>query len=856
MIMQKRVVLALSISIILILSISLVSAFSLPDFFKNLFGKNVQLAPYSDGTSFVSGRSCNDTDGGIFSEKAGQIYKVESRPTLLNSDRCVNSTSIREYFCSNTYSVNDIVLSCKPGFLCKSNSNGVGYCEKVPVVVNNTCTDSDGGIDYYIRGYVEVKDSKGVIIASDWDDCDEEFYCKADGTAGIIAPACPNGCSNGACISNNQTTNQNVFGWTNFTSGSFALKHQDSCSLVLQYDSNGIPAGWQSADNCSGNDCFVQEAFCRTDDQGNFIDADADKLISCPNGCSNGACIQSNQTATCTDSDGGPNLYIKGITKGLRAESGQYEENEDACGNGNNYPQDFILEWYCNNNRASIFQVPTKCPNGCSNGACISNNQTTNITCTDSDGNSNSDYLIKGNIVGVNQQGYAYNLKDYCYSGPEFSNLQEYFCQSNGVDNVKGIDCSVYGMVCSDGACLPSNNETTNITCTDSDGGLNQNIFGWTNFTSGSFALKHQDSCSLVLQYDSNGVPAGWQSADNCSGNDCFVQEAFCRTDDQGNFIDADADKLISCPNGCSNGACRITETFGFPETIGEFSLKSVNPDRTGSCVNISDKNVCFSQARLEYQNGNRAVHLILTKIFSEKEAYIDYVLSNGFSEENFKGIPGVYLGKEHWELFWFTDKDYDFIGTQDYIYNYRDDGSMSTTILNATITSVTNWALDNYPQKILSSSQCTDTDGGLSYFTAGKVTNKDLITDADVCLPLEFPAGKQSAVREFFCNSDGTTGSVEKECLNGCLNSACITNTTSTKDCFGGCIIKDKCVDVGFRNSGKYCTLSGNFTKQKSTNAKCDNHFECSSYVCVSGKCVSQGMIEKFLSWLRKVFR
>src|SRR3989338_1964530 len=96
----------------------------------------------------------------------------------------------------------------------------------------------------------------------------------------------------------------------------------------------------------------------------------------------------------------------------------------------------------------------------------------------------------------------------------------------------------------------------TSATCTDSDGGFNPNIYGWTYFKSGSFELKHEDACALVLGYDDNGKPNGWQGVDSCSGNNCYVEEAYCLMDEKGNVIDADADELIKCPNGCKDGAC------------------------------------------------------------------------------------------------------------------------------------------------------------------------------------------------------------------------------------------------------------------------------------------------------------
>ncbi len=134
-------------------------------------------------------------------------------------------------------------------------------------------------------------------------------------------------------------------------------------------------------------------------------------------------------------------------------------------------------------------------------------------------------------------------------------------------DDIQKQENSVNQIILSDSACGDYeaeiyvcdnvlNNNTPSVECVDSDGGLNPTVFGSTNVKMGSFELEHEDACALILSYDSDGTPGGWQSIENCSGEDCYVEEAFCRTDESGNFIDADADELISCPSGCLNGQC------------------------------------------------------------------------------------------------------------------------------------------------------------------------------------------------------------------------------------------------------------------------------------------------------------
>jgi len=120
--------------------------------------------------------------------------------------------------------------------------------------------------------------------------------------------------------------------------------------------------------------------------------------------------------------------------------------------------------------------------------------------------------------------------------------------------------------------------------CTDSDGGLNPYVYGFTHFTKGSFELEHFDECALVFDYDVNGTPSGWQSTDSCSGEDCYVEEAFCRVDENGSFIDADADQLIGCFQGCANGTCKpgidvLWHNYNFYPSLAEI----------GSIVEISE---------------------------------------------------------------------------------------------------------------------------------------------------------------------------------------------------------------------------------------------------------------------------
>ncbi len=81
-----------------------------------------------------------------------------------------------------------------------NNGNGKEVCSGVLPPPPATCTDSDGGIKYYVKG----ETSDGTTTKTD--SCDvligkvAEYYCNADNVIVSKSYICPYGCSNGACL--------------------------------------------------------------------------------------------------------------------------------------------------------------------------------------------------------------------------------------------------------------------------------------------------------------------------------------------------------------------------------------------------------------------------------------------------------------------------------------------------------------------------------------------------------------------------------------------------------------------------------------------------------------------------------
>lgn len=137
-----------------------------------------------------------------------------------------------------------------------------------------------------------------------------------------------------------------------------------------------------------------------------------------------------------------------------------------------------------------------------------------------------------------------------------------------------------------------------------------------------------------------------------------------------------------------------------FPNQIGEFSLKSKRIETESSeCDYLGTEEVCGISYRLEYISpSNLSIHIMPIKITSGKEAFVKYY-KNHSSEQNVDNVPGVYRGEDSWELHWFTNKEYDAIGTQNYQYHSMPEGGISSELVNAsTKDSVTQWFLNKYP--------------------------------------------------------------------------------------------------------------------------------------------------------------
>ena len=72
---------------------------------------------------------------------------------------------------------------------------------------------------------------------------------------------------------------------------------------------------------------------------------------------------------------------------------------------------------------------------------------------------------------------------------------------------------------------------------------------------------------------------------------------------------------------------------------------------------------------------------------------------------------------------------------------------------------------------------------------------------------------------------------------------------------CKDSCPSDGKCYPFGYRKLGQFCSDQGMFKEQSKENVLCDNNFECTTNICIDGKCMSSGLIQKIMNLFKKLF-
>lgn len=201
--------------------------------------------------------SCYDSDEGKVASVAGSIRYGNDE----YSDTCLDEGTVKEYYCDGGISEEEI--SCSSTQECKN-----GRCVEVA-----QCSDSDQGIDEYIKGTVTY----GTAVYTD--SCLSynvvyEYYCEG-GEAKQKQIVCPEGmdCEDGYCVEGPERECEDTDGG----------KSTHRKGTITYWIGDAI---FEETDKCYGQDS-VLEVWCTADGGKGFgiIECDSDEW------CEDGECI-------------------------------------------------------------------------------------------------------------------------------------------------------------------------------------------------------------------------------------------------------------------------------------------------------------------------------------------------------------------------------------------------------------------------------------------------------------------------------------------------------------------------------------------------------------------------------------
>jgi len=239
---------------------------------------------------------------------------------------------------------------------------------------NFTCMDTDGK-NYYEKGYVKCPDGS---CEKTWDFCVDssteregkysgkylyENFCNSNGYPQLQFYECPQGCEDGACI------------WT----GSKIIRLLDaSCFegeinlLILNEGADTIPLDEIKIFVNNEEDesiIWVPNEDLKSKRTLSVIDLEArpGKNTVLVVTSSNSVRKTVDCGSACVDSDGGKNYHVKGIC----VDNTYPEGITDVCYTKDQVNYDHVKELFCNSNdqcQAIVYE----CPQGCEDGACLS----------------------------------------------------------------------------------------------------------------------------------------------------------------------------------------------------------------------------------------------------------------------------------------------------------------------------------------------------------------------------------------------------------------------------------------------------------------------------------------------------
>lgn len=329
--MKKSLIFIICLNLILILSFSIISAFSFPDFWNKITGRDVSCK--------YSGESCTELDSTIKNEETLIVgnYQVHTVISGINAVQLIISYS------GNVESTDQMEKGEK---VILGNGNYL-------IVTDIIYEDSPGGIK---QATFSIGDCcSGLSCQSGI--C-KSFSCKSNSGECSSTDDCCSGlsCIDGACciLETCASLNYNCGTWDN------------GCLGTLMCGTCG------TGETCSNGICST----CKSSGQSCNGDDDCCSGLN----CENNFCVSSIlPTPICTDSDDGMNIYLKGHTIESNQQASPSSSNVDIwdiCVKNSNDSINSIKEEFKNNlyeygcRDGHLYSRMYTCPEDCNDGAC------------------------------------------------------------------------------------------------------------------------------------------------------------------------------------------------------------------------------------------------------------------------------------------------------------------------------------------------------------------------------------------------------------------------------------------------------------------------------------------------------
>lgn len=800
--------------------------------------------------------------------------------SINEQDKCVFLDSSSEQKCSSYY--NGIVFECsgtgtctveisgEPGKKLAWKSTCGGYSETIidgqndeitfkcgqvqpettakqaPAYVK-TCADSDGGKNYDVKGTVKTSSAYESTDYCNDEKTLTEYFCEDAGdgkstTVNSETHGCNYACRDGACLPSNAPLCGNGICESedekaNCPKDCGIKCNQDSdCGKPTTIKSCGSPLAASAKGSYPDNYyACTSETYYKCENPGTAdarcVGGGGASCMPCPQGCKNGECLATSvtpavkvsvptATAPCIDSDYGRNYGTKGY---IKTHSGEHAE--DNCEN-----EGYLTEYYCVYEKINSDRI--MCPDGCKDGACLQEPAPLE-PCKDSDGTNivtvptgvfhppGEDRYVKGSVTYGN---IVY--EDYCvkinYYNDSFGNENiKYDKTSEGtgvieegcLDGKIPYETSYFECIdgCRDGACIKEE-IAEQIKCIFINSDKEQQCYIAVSPAAkhaGTTSCKGKDSC-IITHNGNKGEQITWKST--CGGY-------------QYTTLDGNKKEIKF---ECRTGETNIDEIKNKGFRSAYWQCYDGTESKSGDQTSCKPSEVWQSYAA-EFCKG---------KCYKDnsKCGVNSFSVGNECYAEGSAAIPAVTAAAPQ------PTATAVAVPAQGMLYYFRGDNCTHCQAMDKEISILKQKGFFNNFGAVVYSIE--DKDISQKYEIKAVPT---LILYKDKCMFRKEGLMKSDEIENWAYKS---------RCKEETEEADKKTITEPILVCKDSCPSDGKCYPFGYRKTDKFCSDEGKFIGQLKEDEICENNFECKSNVCVDGKCLSSGLIQKIIDFIKNIFR